>query len=104
MDEEKVKNILLELKKRRVSAENKIIDRISDAELKHSYNGKWGLYILFKNGFSMITPFEAATYNKSYVLAAIERFDKGMHNIKFSCGTKVTRKDLVLIILLTVKG
>lgn len=104
MDEKDVKGILSELKRRRTEARNKIIDEISDAELKHQYNGKWGLYMLFKCGYSLATPNNSAVFDKSMVIDAIKKFKEGDHSIRFPCGEKVSMEHLDLIIPMPVKG
>ena len=100
MDEETAKEILEELRLKIAIAQNKSLER----ELEESYSGKWGLYMLFKSGSSMTTPAKDAVSDKSIVLEAIKTFRASNYEAESSCGTKITIKDLVLIMPMPVEG
>lgn len=102
MNEKDVKNILLELKKRRINAENKIIDRISDAELKHSYNGKWYVMIIIK---SQNTGYSRDRYDsKEKAMMDIEKIWQGEDWIVLRNGDTLPIDQIVLIMPMPVKG
>ncbi|MGR3219232.1 MAG: hypothetical protein ACUZ8H_05360 [Candidatus Anammoxibacter sp.] len=100
MDEETAKEILDELRLKIAIAQNKSLGR----ELEESYSGKWGIYMMFKNGMSSITPHEYGSFDKGIVAEAIERIRSGTHELKFPCGKKLDMKDIFLVMPMPVKG